>query len=281
MKTLIVQSYRTTQVPGWIHTALSTVKRWAASRQYDYQFLGDEFFNWAPAWVRQQFSSHLFPLTDLARLYLLKDGLKRGYQRVVWVDADVLIFDPENFSVNTTSGFAFCREHMLTQLPDGGIRSEQPGINNAVMVFEQGQPMLDFYLYAAESRLKHIHPLKLQRTGLGPDLLQKLSLVLPLELLTHVGLFTPLLMQELAAGHSRAAKLYAGQSGVPLTAANLCHFVRHHADEQKKQQIDAIYERAIAILMGSRGEVINRHLTEPREGNNPLRKNLAFMSEQH
>ena len=272
MKTLIVQSYRTTQVPGWIHTALSTVKQWTTSHHFDYQFLDDEFFNWAPAWVRQQFSSHLFPLTDLARLYLLKDGLKRGYQRVVWIDADVLIFDPENFSVDTAGGFAFCREHMLTQLPDGEIRPERPGINNAVMVFEQNQPMLDFYLYAAESRLKHTPPSKLQRTALGPDLLQKLSSVLPLELLTHVGLFTPLLMQELAAGHSRVAKLYAGQSGVPVTAANLCHFVRHHADERKKLQIDAIYERAIAELMESRGEVINRHLAEPRGGNNSLQE---------
>lgn len=268
-ETLILQSYRTQDVPPWLTTCLDTVRAWAARHTFDYHFLDDTLFTHAPAWARERFPRHLFALTDLARLHLIKAGLQHGYRRVVWIDADVLVFDPDRFSIAMTGAFAFCREHVLTGQTDGSVRAEPPGLNNAVMAFGADQPVLDFYLYAAESLLRRADPQTLQRTALGPDLLRRLAAVLPLEAFTQVGMFTPLLLRELVAGETRMARLYAQAAGTPLAAANLCHFVRHEAAPAQRPALDLVYQQAVEILLASRGGVVNRHLAEPPDDRPP------------
>jgi GT2 family glycosyltransferase len=268
-ETLILQSYRTHDVPPWIATCLDTVRAWAERHTFGYHFLDDSLFSYAPAWARERFGAHLFALTDLARLHLIKAGLQQGYRRVVWIDADVLVFDPARFSIAMTGAFAFCREHMLAGQPNGSVRAEAPGINNAVMAFTADQPVLDFYLYAAESRLRRADPRILERTALGPDLLRRLAAVLPLETFTQVGLFTPLLLGELASGETRMARLYAQQARTPLAAANLCHFARHEAAAAERPPLDLIYRKAVDILLATRGGVVNRHLTATADDRPP------------
>jgi hypothetical protein len=180
---------------------------------------------------------------------------------VVWLDADVLVFDPQNFALKAHTGAAFAREHMLGAMPDGSIRAQKPGINNAVMVFDEGNAILPFYIHACESIIGHFHPeAGLARTALGPGLLQRLATVLPLECINQVGLFTWRMMQEISAGQSRMAQLYAGCAGVPLAAANLCNHIRTGLDENSRRTMDAQYVRAIRILVESKGAVINRFI---------------------
>jgi hypothetical protein len=207
-------------VPGWIATCLETVRGWAERSGLDYCFIDDALFDHAPAWARERFGRHLFALSDLARLHLLKDGLRRGYRRVAWIDADVLVFDRDRFDLDMVGDFAFCREHMLTGQRDGSLR--------------------------------------------------QLAAVMPLGLFTQIGLFTPLLLGELAVGATRLARLYAAQAATPLAAGHLCHFVRHGAMAAERLRLDSLSEAAIDILLATRGEVINRHL--PRGAAQPVRR---------
>src|SRR4029079_13839139 len=94
MQTLVIQSYRTRDVAAWISACLRSVQAWAAAAGYRYEFVDDRLFDYAPAWVRERCGKQLLPITDVARMYLLRERLAHGWDRVIWVDADVLVFAP-------------------------------------------------------------------------------------------------------------------------------------------------------------------------------------------
>jgi len=52
---------------------------------------------------------HRLLVGDLARLELAKKFLAEGYDRTIWIDADVIVFGSENFNVDIREDFAFCR----------------------------------------------------------------------------------------------------------------------------------------------------------------------------
>jgi len=246
---------------------LQSVAEWAKQSGFDYVFTGDEFFDYAPAWVRERCGAQIFPVTDLARLYLIREYLERGYDRAIWLDADVIVFAPQLMKVDTQSGYAFSHEIMLGEAPDGSIRLSAPSINNAAMVFEAGHPMLEFYRFATEAVLRHAPPGEIERTAVGPQFLVALHGAMPLERLTSVGLFSPKLMEEIAQGGHNLCAAYARQFGYPMGAANLCHFTRHYADDASRQQLDRIFEQAISRLLATQGQILNIHLQNaPRGG---------------
>ena len=272
MKTIVLQSYRTHNIPNWIATCLQSVAEWAKQSGFDYVLTGDEFFDYAPAWVRERCGAQIFPVTDLARLYLIREYLERGYDRAIWLDADVIVFAPQLMKVDTQSGYAFSHEIMLGEAPDGSIRLSAPSINNAAMVFEAGHPMLEFYRFATEAVLRHAPPGEIERTAVGPQFLVALHGAMPLERLTSVGLFSPKLMEEIAQGGHNLCAAYARQFGYPMGAANLCHFTRHYADDASRQQLDRIFEQAISRLLATQGQILNIHLQNaPRGGDSPYR----------
>ena len=273
MKTIVLQSYRTHNIPGWIATCLQSVADWAKRSGFDYVLIGDEFFDYAPAWARERCGAQIFPVTDLARLNLIRDYLDRGYDRAIWLDADVIVFAPQYMRVDTESGYAFSHEIVLSVAPDGGVRLSAPRINNAVMVFEAGHPMLEFYRFATEAILRHAPPGEIERTAVGPKFLVALNGAMPVERLTSVGLFVPKLMEDIASGGHELCAAYARQFGFPMGAANLCHFTRHFADEESRQRLDLVFERAISRLIETRGEILNAHLQKPS-----LPRELALQS---
>ncbi len=260
MKTVVLQSYRTHDIPNWITTCLRTVEEWATQSGFDHVLTGDEFFDYAPAWVKQRCGKQIFPVTDLARLNMMRDYLDRGYDRAVWLDADIIVFAPKLFTIDTQSGYAFSHEVMLGERPDGRIHISAPSINNAAMVFEKGHPMLAFYRYATEAILHHAPVGEIERTAVGPKFLMSLNRAMPIERLSSVGLFTSRLMMDIAQGGHQLCALYARRFGYPMGAANLCHFEHHFGDADKRQQIDRVFEQAIELLLESKGQVLNRHL---------------------
>ena len=108
--TLIVQSYRTHDVAPWLLKCMASVKAWADAMGYAYEFVDDRFFDPVPAWYRERCGKQLLPVTDLARLLLIQERFARGWQRVAWIDADILVFDPERFRIDIGGDAAFCRE---------------------------------------------------------------------------------------------------------------------------------------------------------------------------
>lgn len=97
--TLVLQSHRQPLPLPWIQPCLDSVCDWAESNHYDYQFIGDELFNSVPAKLLEKTDRQRVVATDLARLYGLQNGLNRGYQTVIWCDADFLVFNPEKYLV--------------------------------------------------------------------------------------------------------------------------------------------------------------------------------------
>lgn len=256
MNVAVLQSYPTQQVPVWIRQTLASVRDWAGLHGYHYVFTDDAFFDYAPAWVRQRCKTQFFPITDIARLHYIQAYLDKGYQRVVWVDADVLVFDPKKLDIRQPGCHAFSREVMLHCLSDGSIRIGALGLNNAVMYFDQGSPVLPLYLDAAENCLRQTPAEAITRTIIGPQLLQRLDATHPLTRMNNIGLFTPALLQDLARGSTRWWHAWQQAHGYPLAAANLCHFVRHQADARQQQQLDRIYQQAIEVIYAKQAESV-------------------------
>ena len=262
MRTLLLQSYRQHDVPQWIRLCLDSVAAWTRSCRFDYEFLDDRLFDCAPGWFREKCGTeHFYPVTDIARLHALRERLQQGYDRVIWFDADVLVFAPSALQIIAGSGYAFCHEVVLWLRPEGFVPGT-PSINNAVMVFEKGNPMLDFYLFAAEEIVRHREIAKFSRTMIGPEFLTGLERCMPINRLVNVGLFTPPLMAAFASGDPGLPALYRRAFGYPMAAANLCHFLRREAQPAERAALDAVFLGAVRRLLQSGGSVASPQIDQ-------------------
>ena len=252
MKTIVYQSYRTHDVATWITACMDTVRAWAASSGFDYEFIDDSFLDRAPAWFREKAGAEICPVTDLARLIVAREYLAIGYERTVWVDADMLVFAPGQLSVDVSRGFAFCAESWLRVGPQGR-GSVTRRVNNSISVFVKGNVHLDFFIDTC-SRLAQeptLNKLAVVR------FLTDLSRILRFQLLGNVGLFSPTLMNEIATGQTKWLPDYARTLPEPLACANLCGSlvdVPVDGSTATAQTFEAVVERCLA----SRGDVVNR-----------------------
>jgi hypothetical protein len=256
MKTVVFQSYRTSRVAGWTNTCMASTKAWAESRGFDYRFFDDEFFELAPAWFRERCAGEVCPVTDLARLVAARDFLAAGYERTVWVDADVLVFAPEDFKLDVRDGFAFCLEVWGLLGDDGRARFEQR-INNSVSVFTRGNRQLDFFIDAC-LRIGQGKE-RLHKLDVGTRFLTGLAALMPMPVLPHAGTLSPLLVNDIAGGEDRFVPEYARRLPQRLAAANLCgSLVGLPMDGAEAGE--AAFAKTVAVLLESRGGVINRHV---------------------
>lgn len=201
---------------------MQTVKDWASSNGYDYEFVDDALFDFMPPRARNKSAPSLLPQTDMARLGLLCDRLTRSYERAIWVDADVLVFDSSAFAIPDACGAMLCHE-VWTSLNAKGELTHWRGINNSLMVFERGHPLLDFLRFATIQLHDHFDPTTMTRTALGTDLLTKLGRVVPLRLHAHVACLSPLLIRAAYYGdHPEWLRAHAAEHGQRFYAANLC-----------------------------------------------------------
>lgn len=223
MRSVVVQSYRT-ESPDWLQVCMRSVKDWALQQGHEYQFVDDRLFDYVPAQVMRAPPSTVLPLTDLARLGLLKDLLNSGYDRAIWVDADVLVFRPEHFRIPDVCGGMLCREVWTYEDEDGQIK-HRPGINNAVAVFDRGHPLLDFLHHAALELFAQLRPEQIHSSRIGTDFYTLLGRIYPMRLLTQVGCFSPIITRALLSGErTDLLREYGEQFGHPFHAVNLCRF---------------------------------------------------------
>ncbi|MDP6952040.1 MAG: hypothetical protein QGF53_04695, partial [Alphaproteobacteria bacterium] len=149
MKTIVFQSFRDDR-SGAIGRCLASVEAWAARQGYAYRFLGDELFDRVPDWFRERVAGDRLPMSDLARLVVARELLDEGWETVVWLDADVLVFDPENFRISLDDGYAFSREVWLRRGGADKLLATE-GLHNAVCAFARGNAFLEFYIHACEA----------------------------------------------------------------------------------------------------------------------------------
>ena len=248
LRTIILQSFRTHDVPAWVHQSMRSVEDWARAEQWEYACTGDEFLALAPPDIQQCCAGHIYALTDVCRLVWLSQMLKSGYQRVIWADADLLVFDRARLHMPAPGSAAFAHELFLRVESDGRIRAVH-SMNNALMVFEQGGMVLPRYLAVSLAKLRSAPPGPLPRTVIGPALLKAMNKRAPLNLIHGVGLFTFALMQQIAEGGGPLTEKYLQHAPAPLGAANLCHFMRNTVVPENRPQFDAVYDRAVEKLL--------------------------------
>lgn len=266
MNTLVIQAYQVLPpnrlIPSWIRRCMKSVQDWANNSGFDYQFFSDDFLEVVPLSLRECCGGQIHPVTDIARLLLLRRAHELGYEQAIWLDADVLIFNPERLSINLTDGAAFGYGVMVGEKEDGSVNVGMPAPHNGLVVMSAGHPLLGYYLYAIERILQHVPWGTLARTALGPDLIARITQVAPVECITSVGWLTPALQFELARGVTRLAQAYAGAYKYPLAAADLCHFYRAHLSIEQRDSYDRLVNEAIDRLLTSQGDVINAYLTD-------------------
>ncbi len=220
MKTVIYQSFRTINVPPWMETCLGSVRSWTTLQGFDYRFYDDEIFERVPGWVLDKAGTHRQIATDLGRLILAQELLANGYERVVWVDADVLVFDPGRFSISIDTGFSFGREVWVQPTAKGHIRAYK-NVHNALSVFCQGNSFLAFYIGSCLNMLERAEgPLVPQI--IGPKFLTALHNIIGFNLIDAVGMASPLVINDLAEGGGGAWDLLRSTTPGPICALNLC-----------------------------------------------------------
>ncbi|HEV8503534.1 MAG TPA: hypothetical protein VGR63_18320 [Casimicrobiaceae bacterium] len=217
MKTIVYQSYRTQNVAPWLVRCMRSVADWARGQQYEYRFIDDRLFDRLPDWYRRGAGHNILVLANLARLVVARDLLDDGYDRTIWVDADILVFD-DAFRIEIERDFAFCYEVWVWT--EGGRTLKQAGVNNSVSVFVRDNAFLDFAIWAHEDvvrRGKH-----LLAHGTSTRLLSSLYKAVPFPLLTSVGMLSPDVARDVRDGDNRLAAEYAVLHARPIRAINLC-----------------------------------------------------------
>lgn len=253
-RTIVYQSYRTSGVPPWITRSIETVRRWAEHRGHAYEITDDSFFDPVPPWFRERVLGDKVIMSDLARLLRAKE-LLRTYERAIWVDADVVVFDPDGLSLDVAGPHALCREAWLSKTPEGQLSCSMR-VNNMVAVFARGTPLLDFYIHACEAIVRETRG-RVGRLDIGTKFLTLLQRAVPLPLITEVALLSPLLLDEIRNERDPLVRIYMEKLAVPVYAANLCSSFRNQRVDGVPVD-DGLYAAAVDRLVGTRGELLNR-----------------------
>jgi hypothetical protein len=271
LKTVVYQSYRSSGVPGWIARCMQTVERWAALKGFDYLFIDDRLFDYVPPWYREKVNGQVQLISDLARLELAKELLSSGYERTIWMDADLVVFDAERFDIRIREEYAFCREIWLEKLE--ALRALRHGltslswpkrvqplfrVNNSATVFTEANGMLDFYIHACKLLVKNKRG-ESPKQEVGTFFLTRLYKSLRFPLLTDIALFSPLVMHDIAHGKGDYIKLYIEAFGSPVRAANLC---ASYSGEKYNglMMSERLYSLVLDRLIETKGAVVNSRL---------------------
>jgi hypothetical protein len=241
MKVLVFQSHAK-NAPPWIGRCTASVRDWALQQDFEYRLLGDELFRGIPLAITLKAQSRL-PLADLGRLLWAK-RLLRDWDRVVWVDADVLVFDPKSFLIDTSQEHLVCRE-ILVERRKGATLTVAKACNPTVLMFSRESALLDEWLRGIERKASTSKGLG--DADFGRELLRQISPRMVLPAVLSVGHFNAAVLKELHGHKGPAIKRMMEASGAPFAAANLC---AHHklANEVYLPIIDRLLETAGAVV---------------------------------
>lgn len=250
MHTAVIQTYKTQDQPSWVSECLGSAKAWAESNAWDYLFRDDEIFELVPQALREKYAEQLPLQIDIARLIWARDLLRDNptLERVVWLDADVFVFDPEAVFLDDTIDFSVGRQ-VWVQPTEGKALKTYKQVHNAILVFQQSTPVLDFLLQTVlDLAERHNGPATPQL--LGPKLLTALHNVVGFSVIDSVGMASPLVLADLAAGEGPALTRLMSASPQSIGAVNLCTSYRGQTVDGIVCD-DPLFEAAIRKLAAS------------------------------
>jgi len=256
--TIVIQTFRNHNIPVWIQRCLDSVQNWARLHKHEYSLAGDEFYDLAGPEYLARGGKNPQAITNLARLVATRQRLDTGYQRVIWMDADVFVFDPTKLvfdfpAESLTTGYAFGREVWLDR--EAGVTRTAPPIpHNAATFFTQSAVDLDMLI----TLIRHIDAKRhiVSNYQVGVRLLSGLQYSLMFPTFSHVGMFSPLLLRALVDSDEKTLRFYGQAYHYQTFAANLCLSLQYLVTED-------VLLRVMDQLEAAGGDVINKYAIEP------------------
>jgi hypothetical protein len=197
---------------------MGSVRGWAERCGASYICLDQEvFFADVPPWLFNL--ERIQPATDLARL-LTARRLHEGYRCSIWIDADVLVFEPRRLQLPVPHGdAAFAREVWSRRNKKGRFLCREQ-VSNYACSFKRGSRTLEEYI---ETCLE-APAAAVAEDGcfLGPTYLLARHSVEPLEVIEHIGTLSPSVIRALMQRDIPALEIYRQALGNAIYAANLC-----------------------------------------------------------
>jgi hypothetical protein len=234
---------------SWYEPCRDSVRGWAASRGYEYQWLGDELFDLLPTEIRARTRAQPVVASDIARLAAMQNALADGADRAVWLDADTFVISADRFEL-PAGREVFGREVWVQEDAAGRLRVHDK-IHNAFLQFASDSPVLPFYRYAAE-RLVLRHEGAMVPQLAGPKFLAVLHNLLELPVAECAQVLSPVVIRDLIAGDGPALELFRRSAPASPAAVNLCGSL-----VASGQLEDTEVAAAIGVL-GRRPELLER-----------------------
>lgn len=219
--TVVLQSFHAAPWPEPIETCIASTRDWAARRGYGYEFVGDEIIDILPPLYREKCFGRWPVMTDLARLILMRERLRAGADRAVWIDADVLVFAPDHLVLDPNHDHGVGREIWVSCDAAGRWRVRRH-VHNAVLYFEAGAPALDFLIHATRRVVERLEQPASPQIA-GPKLLSSLHNLVAFPVLEPAGMLSPAVLADLLLGDGPALRRQTQARRAPMAAANLCH----------------------------------------------------------
>ena len=216
--TLVIQSHRKPLPQGWLQSCIDSVQAWTQGAGFEYRFVDDALFDLIDADLCRSHMGQPAVVADLARLVWIRQCLVEGYQRVIWCDADFLVFDADAFSP-IDAAFALGREVWVQHDSRDRLRAYSK-LHNAFMMFQRDNHLLDFYIGSAE-RLLQMNPGNVSPQFIGPKLVTALHNIVQFPVQENAGMLSPLVIRDLLGQGGSALDLFLEKSPMPLAAANL------------------------------------------------------------
>lgn len=219
-QTIVIQSHKAGP-DGFIKSATASVKTWAAQSGHAYECIDDALFDLVPDWCADAAHGRMQMVADIGRLIWIQNLLDAGWARVVWLDADVYLFCPLAMNIDAPDGYAFGHEDWVQPGRYGELKIHR-NVHNALLIFTPaGRVTLDFYVQSALSLLRRGGP-DVPPQFVGPKLLTALHNVVGFPLSHAVGMASPLVLRDLAAGGGAAWEMLMATRGDDLAALNMC-----------------------------------------------------------
>lgn len=215
--TIIFQSRDPAKPPGWLVSCLDSVRIWADMQGHHYRLLGNELFDPLPPGFAEACAAQKLPMSDLARLLWCQRFLDEGWDQVVWIDSDVLVLDPTQFSIEASGSEALCRELWLWRAEEIHARW---AVNNCVMAWRADSAVLPYYIHACTVlAAAEGGPGTL---GLGPAFLTRLNAAAPLPVTDQVMTLSPLLIEAVLNDDRALLGNARTLWNAPVHAVHLC-----------------------------------------------------------